>query len=272
MAGSNINNNDISTLYIDITSTVLLFIGCCLLQLLNLGYADWYYIISVFIALGCGTFHTMILNRNYTTSDREGHRKNFFLTILVLAISFTLTSLITLFAKLNFNFLTFQMAFIIPVLIYQAFTYFLNIPADEYKLWYYPEHNPLPSIENVINAETKKVKFVLSKELHDGKQTSFILENTPIDTSLGMVFFNLLNKSNSNKGIRHIRYTNEHDEPFGWLFYTRKGWLKNKIVIDPDLSFRNNQIHSNEVIFATRKNYPEQPSNKFVVMEELSKN
>jgi hypothetical protein len=231
-------------------NVVLLCAWCCLLQFFNMGFADWYYFISALVSFVSGYILVKVLNNIPGYSSRKQMR----LAGLLLLSCIIVTGMITVAFKFNFTYLSFQLLFVIPFFINQTYKYYLSIPVEKYRLWYYPLNEPMPEFDIFAHSETtERFKFVFSKDLDATGKTSFIVDNTPIDKPLGQVFFNLIDKNNKNKAITKIEFSNQFNQPVGWIFYTKKGWLQNKWVIDPDLSFRENVVNANDVIFADRE-------------------
>jgi len=222
-----------------------------LLQWLNIGYVDWFYGLAIILALSLGLFHVKLMNRlSYTAA--KGSYKSFLFTGVIVLISIMLSGILYFTVNLNYTFLTFQPAFVLPILIGQAYIYYLRIPPKEFKPWYYPLDGRIPVIDTINPSETKVTKFVLSKDPQSLTQTSFTLDS-PVDIPLGQLFFNLVTKYNDTNSLNRIQYVKESNETYGWLFFTRTGWLRQKSYIDPDLSLENNSIQAQGIIYAVRE-------------------
>lgn len=230
---------------------IMLLTSCCLFQLIDVVYVDWFYGLAMILALLLGFFHVKLMNRLSYSAVTKGSYKSFLFTVLIVLISIILSGVLYFSVKLNFTFLNFQLAFVLPVLIDQAYTAFLQIPPKEFKPWYFPLDGRIPVIDTINPSETIMIRFVLSKDPQSVTQTSFTLDS-PVDIPLGQLFFNLIIKYNDTNSLSMIQYANKTNETYGWLFFTRTGWLRQKNFIDPDLSFQQNNIRPNEIIYAVR--------------------
>ncbi len=230
---------------------ILLLTSFCLLQWLNIGYVDWFYGLAMILALLLGLFHVKLMNRLSYTSVKGSYR-SFLFTGLIVLISIMLSCILYFTVKLNYIFLTFQPAFLLPILIGQAYIFYVKIPPEEYKRWYYPLDGRIPVIDTINPSETKVTKFVLSKDAESHTQTSFTLDS-PVDIPLGQLFFNLITKYNDSNSVNRIQYANESSETYGWLFYTKTGLLRQRTYIDPDLSMESNSLQAHGIIHAVRE-------------------
>lgn len=252
MSGTPIVRHNIRPFLIYAFILIILLSASGLLKYINTDYVDWYYILASTLAFGCGFIHAKLMYKIFYTGAPQNFRTGILLTGSLVLISIILTFVLYFILKLNLNFLTFQLAFVLPFLIDQTYSFFLKIPINEYKLWFYPLDEQIPIIDMIDTSETEVLKFVLSKNLTSVTQTSFTLD-IPVDIPLGQVFYNLINKYNETNLLNTIQYVNDNNETCGWLFFIKKDGSKKKHFVDPDLSFSRNNIKSNEIIYAVRE-------------------
>ena len=230
---------------------LILLFASGFLKYINTDDIEWYYFLASTVAFGCGFIHTSMLYKIFTAEPRQNFRTGLLFTSSLVLISITLASVLYFVLKLNFNFLTFQLAFVLPFLMEQTYRYFLKIPSDKYTLWYYPLNEHIPIIDKINASKADVLNFVLSKNPESVIQTNFIVD-IPVDIPLGQLFYNLIIQYNESNLSDTIRYVNENNENSGWLFFIKKDGSKKKYFIDPDLSFSKNKIKSNEIIYAVR--------------------
>lgn len=252
MSGTPLVRHNIRPFLIYAFIFIILLSASGLLKHINVDNIEWYYILASTLAFGCGFIHVKLMYKIFYTGVLQNFRTGLLLTSSLVLISIILTFVLYFILKLNLNFLSFQLAFVLPFLIEQTYIFFLKIPFDEYKLWYYPLNKHIPIIDIINSSEAEVLKFVLSKNPESVTQTSFTLD-IPVDIPVGQLFYNLIIKYNETNLLNPIQYVNENNETYGWLFFIRKDGSKKKHFIDPDLSFSKNNINSNEIIYAGRE-------------------
>lgn len=252
MSGTHIVRHSIRPILIYAFILMVLLFASGLLKQMDIDYIEWYYILASTLAFGCGFIHVKTMYQISYIGTPQNFRKGLLLTALLFFTSVILTSLLYITEKFNLNFLTFQLAFVLPFFINQAYKFFLHIPPDAYKLWHYPLDGKIPLIDMINTSEAAILRFVLSKDSKAINQTSFTLD-IPVDIPLGHLFYNLIYKYNETNLSNIIQYVNENNETYGWLFFIKKDGSTKKHFIDPDLSFSKNSIKSNEIIYAVRE-------------------
>ena len=212
---------------------------------------DVYYLLSSVLALGIGFFHVRMLHRTISIGQWLNFWPGLGISGLIVLISAGTSAIYYQSSGLNPHFLTSQINFIIPFMIDQLYRFYLRIPPDRYKLWYYPEGGQIPVIDMVNTSETQVLHFVLNKTLTNEIATSFKIE-APLNLALGELFFNLIYNYNSTNGQAPIEYASSDNELFGWVFFTQRGMLKKREFIDADSTSRENKIEWGSFIYATR--------------------
>jgi hypothetical protein len=138
-----------------------------------------------------------------------------------------------------------------PYLFFQARYYLQQIPDANYKIWYYPLEAEMPDLDFIDLSKIEVVQFVFLKRTGDSTQTNFT-SKAPLDMTLAQLFFIFINDYNEKNSRNTIEFANPARQPYGWLFYRRKGWPRRRHLFDPDQTFRENQIQPNELIYAIR--------------------
>jgi hypothetical protein len=211
---------------------------------------DVYYLLSSVLALGTGFLHVKMLHKTNSSGKWLNFWPGLGLSFLIVLISAGISAVYYQSSGLNPHFLTSQLHFIIPFMIDQVYLFYVRIPPEMYKLWYYPEDEQIPLIDMVNTSETQVLHFVLTKNPANEASTSFKIE-VPLDMTVGDLFFNLIYNYNSTNGMGPIEYAGSNNELFGWLFYIESA-LKNREYADPDLTLKENKVEPGSFIYATR--------------------
>jgi hypothetical protein len=75
----------------------------------------------------------------------------------------------------------------------------------------------------------------------------------PVGMRVGRLFYFFINDYNGRHPEGVISYTNEHNEPCGWIFKkVRNKFLGLKEVIDPDSSIYADEIKENDLLYCQR--------------------
>lgn len=231
---------------------VLLLCGGALLQWINIIYIDKFYYLAFIIALGLGIAHEKLIRRQLIGEGSDYFIKGLFFTGILILISFIIMGTLYYILRLNYNFLSFLIAFIIPFIVFGVYSNFLLIPNSEYKLSYFPFEKKLPDISTLDFSESALIQFVLSKDTEDTSQTSFT-SRAPVNMPLSELFFAFIYEYNKKNPATNIQFINQDRKPYSWLFFTKKGMFLQKHFLDPDLSCRGNAIAQNQNVYAVRR-------------------
>lgn len=226
-----------------------LFMAVSLLQLLSLKYLIQFYVLAVLVALLSGYLFVRLFPY---TSSQEDSKPWFILIAVTVLLSLALSSIVYYFTGLNFNFLTFQLAFTVPFLFNQAMVLFVSIPRPKYNFWYYPVHEKIEEIKMIDAEGSETVKFVLRKNLLAAKASRYTV-NTPRDIPVGKLFSNLIYKYNREHETNTIQFADEKRNPVGWIFYRESKFFKTRTLVNPDFSFYENMLRPNQIVYAVRE-------------------
>ena len=236
------------SLYVSIAAIVTALPG--LLQWVDNNQADLYYYFAQALVFIIGIGHVYLVY-HFIPINPNDFWSGFLITVLIMFIAAGAAAVLYYFVRLDYRFLTYTLTFIIPYVCWQAYRYFFQIPAPVYKAWYYPVNEEMPDLDMIDLSQIEVVQFVFCKKIHDPSQTSFT-SKAPLNMTLGQLFFIFINDYNDKNAQQHIDYLKSAQEPFGWLFYRKTKWFNRKQFFDADLSFRNNSIQANELIYAER--------------------
>jgi hypothetical protein len=235
----------------EIASVIFLTI-CSLSPLISQQFLHLLFYLSLAFATVSGVIHVKYLNRVFNITSRESFRICLLLSFIPVLTSLLISAIFYYLLALPYDFLTFQIGFLVPFIAYQAYASYIGIPEVEYKIWSYPYFDQSPDTDDRETSVTEIIQLVLNKEPGSKSLTSFTL-NVPVSMPVGNLFFSFINKYNKTHANQEILYADEHNRRFGWLFFIKRGWLMKKLFIDPDLSFLENGVKKNDILYATRK-------------------
>jgi hypothetical protein len=231
---------------------VILFAATSLLEWADPESVDFFFYMALGIALGLGVLHIYLLYEFLLDPTyRDEFWVGFLLTILLALAGAAAGAVLYHYLKLNFYFLTYGLAFVLPYVCWKTYRYFLRIPAPVYKPWYYPLQAEMPDLDMIDLSQIEVVQFVFHKKIQDNSQTNFT-SKAPLNMSLGQLFFIFINDYNEKNIQQTIEFLDGQSSPNGWLFFRKKKWFSRRHFFDPDLSFRDNLIQPNEFIYAIR--------------------
>ena len=213
--------------------------------------ADSYYYFSQILSFALGIAHVFFMYRFVSRIHPDDFWKGFGFTFLIMVLAAVAGCLAYYELRLDYRFLTYLLPFILPFLCWQAFRFFFRIPSPLYKSWYYPLNQEMPDLDMIDLSQIEVVQFVFSKNPQEGSQTNFT-SKAPLNMTLGQLFFVFINDYNDKNTQQPISYLQSAQQPFGWLFFRKKKWFGARHFFDANLSFRENGIQPNELIYAVR--------------------
>ncbi len=235
-------------LYALMMAVLTAFIG--LLQWANTNQADVYYYLAQALVFIAGIVHVRLMYR-YNPITPNNFWNGFLVTLMIMIAGIFFSAIVYYIVHLDYQFLTYILSFIIPYICWQVYRFYFHIPAPVYKAWYYPLNEEMPDLDMIDLSRIEVVQFVFFKKMNDPAQTSFTAK-APLNMTLGQLFFIFINDYNDKNALQHIEYLKSAHEPFGWLFYRKGKWFNKKYFFDAELSFSNNSIRPNELIYAER--------------------
>ncbi len=208
-----------------------------------------------------GILHMAIVHKKYFTSSGESRTKIFiaetFFALSVIFFTIVVFSSLQYFIKdkgQNFLFYPMMMstlAFFVPMLVYYTFEAAYSIPSPVYSTWYYPVNSTIDLPPENPKEKLLVIGFELAKKGTDLKRT-FFRAKAPEGFELGELYYFFINDYNELHPETPIEYVDEEHEPNEWLFKMKKKWYESKVILDPLISMRNNEIKENTVIICER--------------------
>jgi hypothetical protein len=143
-------------------------------------------------------------------------------------------------------------SFVIPLLFYYTYVQFLKIPFSIYKTWSYSSKSDITEFEGVDYDKLMVINIELTKNVHEGNRTVIKAKTLPEKLRFGEWFHRLVEDYNYKNGNAIIEMTNENQEPYAWVFYTKKSFFHLRQYIDFDLDMKSNNIKENDLVICKR--------------------
>jgi hypothetical protein len=142
--------------------------------------------------------------------------------------------------------------FLVPVLLNQTIIKVLEIPPKEFKRWEYPMNITIPDPTDEEMENPVVISFEFKKNT-DSEQVTTFRAKAPVGMALGRLFFFFINDYNSRHPEGTIRFMDENNRPYPWIFYkvTHK-FFGLKTALDPEDSIYKSNIKENDVLLCNR--------------------
>ncbi len=240
------------------------FLTCIVLALPGLlGFIDYWFMPYIYITLigvyaVLGYYFKRILFSLAKDLKDKSYGVEFFFLLLPMLVGAALFSVaFNLTNELQYGLLacTCLLSFIFPSLYTKAYSSFMNIPIEVYKIWSFDKQH---TSWNETQADSEKVVVVeleLFKKQDDPVPLN-IKAKAQEDMPFGLWFKLFINDYNIKSSASPIDYSSMSDST-GWIFYTITPFIGYKRYIDPDMTFSENKIKENRVVIAKRTEFIE---------------
>ncbi|KGN90421.1 hypothetical protein HQ45_03065 [Porphyromonas crevioricanis] len=138
---------------------------------------------------------------------------------------------------------------IIP-LFSQAFSSYLNIPIEIYKMRVYTPNNMMHLSAPIDTEELLVYEIEIYKNPADRKPIR-LKAKAKQDMIFGDWFELIVSDYNQKKFTDPIEYYNM-DDPYGWIFYVKPSFFRPRKYIDPEISFFENKVIEKYLIVSKR--------------------
>lgn len=228
-----------------------------------LGFIDYWFMPYAYIGLMILYFSLGILNiKMLRLAIPEINDKPFYIELLVnfatAFIGMALFSLVfNLCNELQYGLWasTSMIPFIFPCVFRKAYTTFLNIPLEVYKVWNYNKETAELDSDSIDYSKVLVVEVEIFKKPTDEKAQNIKAKSSE-DLPFGIWYKIFLDDYNKRTPQSPIVYS-DYENSYGWIFYVTSSILGRKKYIDPDLTFAQNKIKEKNVIIAKRTKYEE---------------
>ncbi|MEO8088299.1 MAG: TssN family type VI secretion system protein [Bacteroidota bacterium] len=216
----------------------------------------FYYICIQIYMLISGIVHVILMGTKFGWKNSYSFWEKLELTLLILLLTYILSSAVIYFSPLKNFFLLFPSAVIIfsfPMLFQSIFDYAMAIPEAEYKKWFYPQKVEMPDLDKVDFTNSYVLTLEIRKKDNERSPTIMKFKAPLNNITFGDMFFMYLYEYNEAHREGQIEYMDEALKSYGWLFYIKPNhWWNAKRVIDPSLTIRENKIKENGIIIPHR--------------------
>ncbi len=209
-----------------------------------------------------GIIHVSLIHKKYFASNAEGESGlRIFIGELLFAMSIILFTIVV-FSSLQYflkdkgkDFLFYPMmmstfAFFIPVMVTQTFRAAFSIPPPAYHTWVYPDA-PINLPEDDPREKLVVMGFEIAKKITDPKRT-FFRAKAPENIYLGDLYYFFINDYNELQSETPIRFMDEQNGNYEWVFRLKTKWYQAQKVLDPSLTVKDNGVKENSVIICDR--------------------
>lgn len=217
------------------------------------------YWVLAFIYLFFGFIHVIFFHKQYFSSNKN-NRNRVIIGEILFAFSLILFTVVV-FSSLQYflkdrDFMFFPMlismlSFFIPIVLLYTFEAAYKIPPPVFATWFYPVHTPIELPDEKVNEKLLVIAFEITKNAADYTKTNFRAKG-PEAMLLGDLYYHFLNDYNETQSETPIRFTDVKGNPYEWWFRIKPKWYQKNRVLDPGLTFRDNQVKENSIIICER--------------------
>jgi len=211
----------------------------------NVAVQVWFIII--------GSLHVWLGNKYFQWKE-ENHILMFLLftciAIFIGSISFLFVAKYLGLGDLYFFFWTNVLLFFTPFVVVLLYLSVFDIPSPVYQKWYCPEIKKLnlPDKEELRNPVLVTLQIIKKP----GGPISLIKAKAPENMSFSRFFFHFVSDYNLHNPEKPILVKDKNDEPFGWIFFTKKNFLTGWRYINTELTINHNRLDENQVVLCKR--------------------
>lgn len=141
--------------------------------------------------------------------------------------------------------------YFIPYLMKSTFNAYWDVPALEYKLWYYPVGMDIPNPMDFDLSDHMKI-ISLEFEPMPGAVPLNIKIKAPERMELGHYFMSFMEQYNLRNPEKEIQIYDGNGSLYGWIFYLKQPWYKSSVIFDAEMTINDNGIRENQIIVAER--------------------
>jgi hypothetical protein len=203
--------------------------------------------------LFAGIIHLFLMKLFFADLNSQ---KSLLFTILLTFLGIIAVFLLNLFI-LNKTLHTFYtlglVLFPLPFLFIYSLQLYLNIPDKIFKKWYYPVDHTMPDLDLLDLSRVLIIQFEFLKSTSETTRTNFKAK-APNNMPFGELFYIFISDYNDSHPQNIIEILNPQQLPYPWIFFIKTPWWKRNKYIDPDLTFQDNGIVNNDIIFCQRVN------------------
>lgn len=230
---------------------VLLLTAAGLLPCISVDGAEGYYYLAQLVVLAIGVLHTWLEDLVFSGGAYGTDRAGWLITLAIWLAGGIAALVVYHFFRLDYVFISCIILFPLPWVWRLTYRYFRAIPPAFYRRWHYPLEEETPDLDLIDLSQIEVLQFVLEKRSSEHRKFNFTAK-APLHMELGQLFLLFINDYNEKNSLYPIEYLDANRISQGWLFYRKRGWFRRRHYFDPSLSFRDNGVLPNELIYAIR--------------------
>ncbi len=142
--------------------------------------------------------------------------------------------------------------FAVPLVFHYCYIQLISIPVDIYKTWRYSPEQRLPDFEGADFDRLMVLNVELSKNLEDANRFRIKAKTLPTGVTFGDWFYRVVDDYNHKNPNSVIHLSDQVQEPYYWIFYTKKSFFSFRKYIDFDQDITQNRIAENDVVICKR--------------------
>lgn len=242
----------------------LLLAGLCLAVPGIFGFSGnlfnpFWYLIAMLIYLFLGVLHVNLLNYYFTDLDRPLWYRILFQVLITLTCMLfgaylfcLLFSWVSAFSGYALMASTSMSIFIIPLSFYYCFIHYINIPLSIYKTWQYKLNDEVVDFDKIEFRTLLLLNLELTKTVANGQKTRIDAKAPSDGVSIGAWFYRVVNDYNYKYPNSTIHLLRTNEEPYSWIFYTKKSIFHFRKFLDFDKTMSENNMTAHTTIICKR--------------------
>ncbi len=222
-------------------------------------FSPYWYILAQIIYLPLGILHVNLLGHYFKNTNKSVAFNMLFECLITLAclslgvyIFIHLFNLMSPFDGYSLMASTSMIIFMIPQLFQYCYHQFISIPYDIYKTWQHKANQKPIDFAGIDYHKLMVVNIELMKNISDGSIFQIKAKTLPQKITFGDWFYKVAHDYNSKNPGGIIALLNQEQEPYSWIFYTKKSIFHSRKYIDFDQDMKSNRISENDTVICKR--------------------
>ncbi len=222
-------------------------------------FNPYWYLLAVIIYLFLGVLHVNLMDRYFKHPDKSNAYIILF-KCLVTLICMLLGAYLFVYAFMwlspydgyAYMAATGMLIFIVPLSFYYCYLQFMNIPFDIYKTWQHTPGQKPVDFEGIDYNKLMVVNLELTKNIEDGNRFRIKAKSLSKGISFGDWFYRVIDDYNHRNPNNGIQLLNDEQDPYSWIFYTKKSIFHFRRFIDFEYDISDNGINENDTVICKR--------------------
>lgn len=146
--------------------------------------------------------------------------------------------------------------FVLPHFIRIVYNFYLQIPNDIFKIWYYPTNYVDTNPDNINTNNALMLELEIAKRMNEEYTNTKI--KAPVEMKFGDWFMAYIDYHNDKFENNRIEYRDNDGSMQGWMFFERPSFFQAAKYVDPDLTIQENRLKENKIIIAKRVDHDQE--------------